>query len=121
MNSRRSIVWSLVILAISSACGFAQGDIKKVTRPEAMAAAQSKPQPEYPPIARQLKVHGVVELEAVVSEDGTVEKVNILSGNPVLTKPAADALKKWKFRPFLSEGKPAKALAPVNFEFSLAN
>ena len=119
MNSLRTIVWSLVVLAILPVCGLAQGEMKKISRPEAMAAVQSKTQPEYPPIAKQLKVHGLVELEAVVSEDGTVEKVNILSGNPVLTKPAADALKKWKFKPFVSEGKPIKALAPVNFEFSL--
>jgi len=102
-----------------SVAGCAQGEIKKVSRPEALAAVVTKVQPEYPPIARQLKVHGVAELEAVVSEDGMVEKVNILSGNPVLTKPAADALKRWKFRPFTSDGKPVKALAPVSFDFSL--
>lgn len=119
MNSLRTIVGPLIALAVWSWAGFAQGEMKKVSRPEALAAAQTKVQPEYPPVARQLKVHGAAELEALVSEDGTVEKVTILSGNPVLTKPAAEALKKWKFRPFTSEGKPVKALAPVVFDFSL--
>jgi periplasmic protein TonB len=119
MNSLGTIIWSLVFLAVCPVGGWAQGEMKKVSRAEAIAATQSKVQPEYPPLARQLKVQGAVELEAVVSEDGTVEKVNILSGNPVLTKPASEALKKWKFKPFVSEGKPVKALAPVSFDFSL--
>jgi len=58
-------------------------------------------------------------LEAVVAENGTVEKVNIISGNPVLTRPASDALKHWKFTPVVVDGKPAKALAPININFKL--
>ena len=39
----------------------------------------------------------------MVTEAGVVEKVNIVSGNPVLTSPASDAVKKWKFAPFTAE------------------
>jgi TonB family protein len=60
-----------------------------------------------------------VELEAVVSETGVVEKVNILSGNPVLTRPAADAVRKWKFSPFTADGKTVKALVPVGLNFKM--
>ena len=60
-----------------------------------------------------------MELEAVVTESGAVEKVNIVSGNPVLTRPAADAVKRWKFTPFTSDGKPVKALVPVALNFKL--
>ena len=117
MNSLRTTVWCLVFLAICLVGGFAQEELRKVSRPEAMAAAVSKVQPEYPTIARQVKVQGAVELEAVVAEDGTVEKVNIVSGNAILTRPAAEALKKWRFKPFTSDGKPVKVLAPVSFDF----
>ena len=103
MNSFRTAVWCLVFLAICTAGGLAQEEIRKVSRNEAMAAAVTKVQPEYPSIAKQVKVQGAVELEAVVAEDGTVEKVNIVSGNAVLTRPAVEALKKWRFRPFTSE------------------
>jgi protein TonB len=92
---------------------------KKVTHSEAMQAATTKVQPEYPAMAKQLKIEGSVELEAVITDDGTVEKVNIKSGNPMLTKPAADALKKWKFKPFTADGKPVPALAEMNFNFKL--
>ncbi|MBZ5581680.1 MAG: energy transducer TonB [Acidobacteriia bacterium] len=82
-----------------------------------MSAALSRVEPEFPVMAKQLRIQGTVELEALVSEAGAVEKVNILSGNPVLTKPAAEALKKWKFAPVLVDGKPVKALAAVAFTF----
>jgi TonB family protein len=99
--------------------GLAQEAPKKVTKAEGLNAVTSKVAPEYPPIARQLKIEGAVELEAVVTEGGVVEKVNIVSGNPVLTRPASDAIKKWKFVPFTSDGKTVKALVPVSLSFKL--
>jgi hypothetical protein len=63
---------------------------KKVSKAEGLSNATTKVSPEYPPVARQLKLEGAVEPEAMVSESGTVEKVNIVSGNPVFTRPAAD-------------------------------
>ena len=91
----------------------------KVSRADALGAVTTKVQPEYSPIAKQLHIEGTVELEAVISEAGSVESVNIVSGNPVLTKSASDALKKWKFTPFKADGKPTKAVAPVNFNFKM--
>jgi len=58
-------------------------------------------------------------LEAVVSESGALEKVNIVSGNPVLTKPAVEALRRWKFVPFTADGKAVKALVPVALNIKL--
>ena len=92
---------------------------KKVSKVEGLNNATTKVQPEYPSMARQLKIEGAVELEAVVSEAGAVEKVNIVSGNPMLTRPAADAVKKWKFAPFTADGKAVKALVPVSMNFKL--
>jgi len=92
---------------------------KKVSKAEAVSAIASKTAPEYPPVARQLRIEGAVELEATVAEDGTVEDVNIVSGNPVLTKPAAAAVKKWKFTPFTEGGKPVKTIAPIVLTFKL--
>ncbi len=105
------------ILLGLAALGVCQEPEKKLSRSESLSAAVNKVEPEYPAIARQLKIQGSVELEAVVTEAGAVEKVNIVSGNPVLTRPAAEALKKWKFSPILVEGKPVRALAAVMFNF----
>lgn len=111
----------IVVTLVLSFPGFAQDAPKRVTQQEAIKAAVAKVQPDYPPIARQLKVGGVVELEALVDETGKVDTVKILAGNPILTAPSAAALKHWKFTPFTSDGKPVKALAPVSFNFHLEN
>ena len=97
----------------------AQDAPKKVTRNEGLNAVTSKVSPDYPSIARQLKIVGDVELEVIVTDSGTVEKVNILSGNPVLTRPASEALKKWKYAPFTTDGKAVKALVPVTLSFRM--
>ncbi len=108
-----------VIASVFLTIGLAQDAPKKITKAEGVNAVTNKVPPEYPAIARQLKIEGPVELEAVVTESGTVEKVNIVSGNPVLTRPAADAVKKWKFAPFTSDGKTVKALVPVSLSFKM--
>jgi periplasmic protein TonB len=92
-------------------------DRKKVTQAEANSAAVTKVTPEYPPIAKQLRLSGSVEVEANISEDGTVEDVKVVSGNPVLTRAATAAVAKWRFKPFTANGAPVKAVASLTFDF----
>jgi protein TonB len=110
---------TLAVILLSSLPAFSQEAPKKIGRSEADSAVISRVQPVYPPTAKQLKIQGVVELEAVVNATGDVEKVNILSGNPVLTKPAVEAVKKWKFKQFTTDGKPVGAEVPVTVSFKL--
>jgi protein TonB len=115
----RNLLVTVFLAALFGGVGLAQDAPKKVTRNEGLNAVTSKVSPEYPPIARQLKIEGMVELEALVTESDTVEKVNILSGNPMLTRPASEALKKWKYAPFTTDGKAVKALVPVSLSFRM--
>lgn len=78
-------------------------DPKRISTDEAMAAIVEKVNPEYPPLAKQLKLTGQVEVQATIDEDGAVGEVTTVSGNPVLAKAVTDAVKKWKFRPFKSK------------------
>ncbi len=110
------LAWLLALMVGSLP---AQDSPKKVTKADGLNAVTAKVAPEYPAIARQLKIEGAVELEAVVTETGAVEKVNIVSGNPVLTRPAVDAIKKWKFAPFTADGKAVKALVPLSLSFKM--
>jgi periplasmic protein TonB len=98
--------------------GVAAEGPRKVTQADAMAAVVTKVQPEYPELARQLKITGTVELEVVIAESGAVDAVTPVSGNPVLTKPAAESLKKWKFKPFMQDGSPVKAQVVMKIGFS---
>ncbi len=110
---------ALVLLFVSMFPGLAQEVAKKASRAEGESAVLTKVPPEYPAVAKQLKIQGTVELQAVVGGSGEVEKVNIVSGNPVLTKPAVDAVKKWKFKPFMVDGKAATTEVPVVISFKL--
>jgi protein TonB len=117
------LLGTVALAALFRSIGFAQDAPKdapkKVTKSEGLNALATKAAPEYPAIARQLKIEGAVELEVLVTESGTVEKVNIVSGNPVLTRPASDAVKKWKYAPFTADGKAVKALVPVSLSFKM--
>jgi protein TonB len=108
---------SLGLLLICAACGVCDGPPKKVTQAEALGAVVTKVAPEYPPIARQLHISGNVTIEVVIAESGSVDNVSAVSGNPVLTKPAMDTLKKWKFKPFTANGAPVKAETQISIEF----
>jgi protein TonB len=91
----------------------------KVSTSDALKAATAKVQPEYPAIARQLHLEGSVEVEALVSEDGSVESAKPLTGNAVLANAAVAATKHWKFTPFTSGGKTVKALVELTFNFKM--
>lgn len=119
--NRRSACVAMLLYFLASGPANSQGEVKKVSKGDALTAVTYKTQPQYPPIARQLRVEGTVALEATISEEGKVEKVDIVSGSPMLTRTAADALKAWRFKPFLEDGKPVKVQAPVSFEFKLGN
>ncbi|HWB86890.1 MAG TPA: energy transducer TonB [Bryobacteraceae bacterium] len=110
---------AITVLFLLTSLGFAQEAPKKIAKGAVLTAAISRVQPDYPIAARQLKIEGDVELEAVIGENGSVEKVTIVSGNPVLTRAAVEALKRWKFTPFVEGGKPIRVTAPVSFAFKL--
>jgi TonB family protein len=103
---------------ILSVAQMASADAEKHLSPsESLAAAVAKPQPEYSPIARQLKLEGTVSLNAFVTEEGTVDHVETVSGNPILVHSAEEALKRWKFNKQTDDGKPVKFVASVVFNF----
>lgn len=86
----------------------------------ALKAALKKVDPEYPQIAKQMRVTGKVCVDITVDTDGNVSDVKVMSGNALLTQPVMNALKKWKFAPFTgSNGEPTKAIAQIDFEFKL--
>jgi len=109
----------MVVMAVLGSVAFAQDEPRKIARSEALNAVAVRVQPEYPPMARQLRMQGSVEVEVLVGENGEVQKVDIVSGNAVLTASAVQAVKHWKFKPFLESGKPIRVLAPITVDFKL--
>jgi protein TonB len=109
----------MLSMALLGAVALGQDAPKKITRSEALSAVTTRIQPEYPNMARQLKMQGSVDLEVLVSETGEVAKVDIVSGNPILTASAVQAVKRWKFKPFQENGKAIRVLAPVSLDFKM--
>jgi protein TonB len=110
------------LAALSLTIGYpasAQDGSIRVSQSEAIKAAKQKVDPEYPTMARQLHLEGAVELEAHIGENGSVEDVKPLTGNAILMNAAVTAIRKWKFTPFLADGKPSKAVADISFHFKL--
>ncbi len=75
--------------------------------------------PVYPPAARNMRTTGVVKVEVTVDESGQVAEVQKTSGPSLLQTAAKDAVRKWKFKPFIVDGQPVRATGFVNFNFSL--
>jgi protein TonB len=77
-------------------------------------------EPKYPPLARQARVQGSVVLRAIISRSGTIENLQVLSGHPLLTGSAVDAVKQWRYRPYILNGEPVDVETEVTVNFILA-
>jgi TonB family protein len=73
--------------------------------------------PVYPLAATQQRIQGEVWVEMLISETGEVEQAEVISGNPILAEAALAAGKKWKFKPYLHNGKPVKVQTKIPFDF----
>ena len=78
-----------------------------------------KVSPDYPPLARQARVQGTVLLEATIAADGTIENLRVVSGHPMLVSSAVNAVKQWRYRPYLLNGQPVEVQTTVEVHFNL--
>jgi len=76
--------------------------------------------PTYPPLARQARIQGVVVLQAQISKEGNIENLQLISGHPMLAPAAIEAVKQWKYRPYLLNGEPVEVDTQVQVNFTLA-
>ncbi len=75
--------------------------------------------PSYPQNALRMHIEGIVELMATISKSGDITKIKIMSGDPQLTKAASDAVKQWKYKPYLLNGEPVEIQTQVTVNFKL--
>jgi len=78
-----------------------------------------KTAPVYPPSAMQMHIEGAVELVATISKSGDISAVKVSSGNPQLARAAVDAVKQWKYKPYLLNGEPVEIQTQVTVNFKL--
>jgi periplasmic protein TonB len=84
-----------------------------------LALLTHRVEPIYPNFARQAHREGTVELRAIISSDGTVRDVQVLSGDPVLARAAREAVAQWRFRPTLLNGVAVEVITFVTVNFHL--
>jgi protein TonB len=75
--------------------------------------------PSYPTIARQGRIQGSVVLQAIISRNGTIENLQLVSGHPMLVKAAMDAVKQWRYRPYLLNNEPVEVETQITVNFTL--
>jgi periplasmic protein TonB len=75
--------------------------------------------PRYPPIAQASHTQGTVVLQAVIAKNGVIENLRVLSGSPMLTQAALDAVSQWRYRPYLLNGEPVAVETTINVVFRL--
>ncbi|MFY9907919.1 MAG: energy transducer TonB [Terriglobales bacterium] len=79
-----------------------------------------KVQPIYPPIARQARVQGAVELRAIISKNGNIENLVVVRGHPMLSAAAIEAVRQWRYRPYLLNGEPIEVETEITVNFLLS-
>ncbi|MGA8668992.1 MAG: energy transducer TonB [Terracidiphilus sp.] len=75
--------------------------------------------PVYPAIAKAAGVHGTVVLQATISRNGTIENLRVIGGPLMLQQAALDAVKTWRYRPYLLNGEPVEVETTVNVVFEM--
>ncbi|HET7441108.1 MAG TPA: TonB family protein [Terriglobales bacterium] len=102
--------------------------VPKVAAPQRVRVSQGvsqgllirKVQPTYPPLARQARIQGTVMLQAEISKDGTIENLRLISGHPMLAPAAIEAVKQWRYKPYMLNGEPVAVETTVMVNFTLS-
>jgi protein TonB len=95
------------------------GDHVQLSQQTAQSVTVSVP-PDYPLLARQMKVQGAVRLQALISREGTIQELQILSGPSILATAAREAVKQWHFKPYMQNGQPVETQANITVNFTIS-
>jgi len=79
----------------------------------------SRPNPVYPPLARQARIQGKVQLHAIIDKDGRVGQLEVVSGHPLLVKAALDAVQNWRYQATVLNGEPVEVDTTIDVNFVL--
>jgi protein TonB len=102
--------------------------VPKVATPQRVRVSQGvtqgllirKIQPAYPPLARQARIQGSVLLQAEISKDGTIQNLRLISGHPMLAPAAIEAVKQWRYKPYILNGEPVEVETQITVNFTLS-
>jgi TonB family protein len=132
-NRRTSVPARSNAIHLDMASGAASPDAPSAPAPAGVAPAdrvQLSPQtaqnvtvsvpPDYPMLARQMKVQGAVILQALISREGSIQELQIVSGPGILAAAAREAVKQWRFKPYYQSGQPVETQARITVNFTIS-
>src|SRR5271157_3145151 len=113
---------------LGSVIGNVPATVPKAATPQRVRVSQGvsqgllihKVQPTYPPLARQARVQGTVVLQALIGKDGTIQNLHVVSGHPMLTSSALEAVKQWRYKPYYLNNEPVEVETTINVVFTLS-
>lgn len=76
-------------------------------------------EPVYPPLGRQIRREGRVELQALISTDGTIRSLEVISGDPLFIRSALDAVREWRYRPTILNGQAVEVDTHITVVYTL--
>jgi protein TonB len=76
--------------------------------------------PTYPPEAKQAHIQGVVEINAIIAKDGTIQNLEVIEGHPVLVQSALDTVRQWVYQPTLLNGQPVEVQTEIDVNYTLS-
>jgi TonB family protein len=88
--------------------------------PDTTSALETPVAPSYPVLARQMKVQGAVSIQALISANGDIQDLRILSGPSILASAAQEAVRQWRFKPYLQNGQPVETQARITVNFTIS-
>jgi len=118
---------SAVALSMHVEAGSAASDTARPHEPLNVSAAEmaknkvSGPVPKYPEEAKKERIQGTIVLDAIIGKDGRVEELTVASGPKELQQSALDAVRQWKYKPFLLNGDPIEVKTTINVIYSLSH
>jgi len=87
--------------------------------PSATQTLSRPVEPNYPLLAREMKIQGAVVLDVLIGREGIIQHLRVLSGPSILSAAAQEAVKQWRFRPYLQSGQPVETEARITVNFTI--
>lgn len=116
----RTICIAMLPLVLAIAVEAQTAQPKTVTPAEAESHIVQRTAPTAPPLAKMANVSGTVKLHVVISPEGDVSSVSMAGGHPMLAQAAIDAVKTWKYKPFVQDGAAIAVATDVGVDFAPA-
>ncbi|HYA62908.1 MAG TPA: energy transducer TonB, partial [Candidatus Sulfotelmatobacter sp.] len=92
---------------------------RRISEPVQAAMLIHRVEPSYPLLARQLHREGRVELRAIIATDGTIQGLEVITGDPLLIQSALAAVREWRYRPTILDGQPVEVETRITVIYSM--